>query len=78
MIFLTTMTVTILEELTNPISTDDEGDGNDKQRCRAICKDEEYKSMMQKVHTFYSNDYFYMSMSCCHFVHVSVYCQRPN
>jgi len=61
---------------------------NDKQRCKAICKDEECKPMMQKVCIFYSNDYlffvffftrevssnyFYTCLWCCHFVPVSVY-----
>jgi len=35
---------------------------NDKQKCRAICKDEKCKSMMQKICTFYSSDYLYLSM----------------
>jgi len=35
---------------------------NDKQRCKTICNDEECKSMMQKVCTFCSSDYFYMCL----------------
>ena len=31
---------------------------NDKQRCKTICRDEECKSMMQNVRTFYSSGYF--------------------
>jgi len=35
---------------------------NDKQMYKAICNDEECKSMMQKVDTLYSSYYFYMCL----------------